>query len=45
MCLSVCFGLYTAYAHGDCCEAMLACVGVCVLACTRRMLMVIAARP
>jgi hypothetical protein len=36
--------MYKAYAHGDCCEAMHACVGVCVWACTRRMVTVIAAR-
>jgi hypothetical protein len=33
---SVCFDLYKAHTHGDCCEAMHACVGVCVWACTRR---------
>jgi hypothetical protein len=32
------------HAHGDCCEAMHACVGVCVLLCIRRMVTVIAAR-
>jgi hypothetical protein len=41
---SVCFDLYKAHTHGDCCEAMHARVGVCVWACTRRMLTVIAAR-
>jgi hypothetical protein len=40
---SVCLGVYKAYAHCDCCE-MHACVGVCVWACIRRMLTVIAAR-
>jgi hypothetical protein len=44
MCWSVSFRFYKAYAHGDCCEAMHACVGVRVWACTRRMLTVIAAR-
>ena len=39
------FGLgQGACCHGDCCEAMHACVGMCVWACTRRMLTVIAAR-
>jgi len=47
-----CLGLHKADALGDCCEAMHACaclcvrvhcVGVCVSACTRRMLTVIAA--
>jgi hypothetical protein len=44
MCWSVYLGLYKAHAQGDCCEAMHACVGVCIWACTRRMLRVIAAR-
>ena len=44
MCGSVCLGLYKAHTHGDCCEAMHACVGVCVWACTRRILTVIAAK-
>jgi hypothetical protein len=44
MCQSVCLGLHKAYAHGDCCEAMHACVGVCIWACTNRMVMVIAAK-
>jgi hypothetical protein len=44
MCGSVCFCLYRAYAHCICCEAMHACVGVCVWACTRRMLTVIVVR-
>ena len=44
MCGSVCLGLYKAHAHCDWCEAMHACVGVSVFACTRRMLTVIAAR-
>jgi hypothetical protein len=33
------------YAHRHGCEAMHGCVGVCVCACTGRMLTVIAARP
>jgi hypothetical protein len=37
-------GLSKAHAHCDCCKAMHACVGVCVWACTRCMLTVIAAR-
>ncbi len=44
MCVSVCLGLYKAYVHSDCCEAMHDVSWVCVLVCTRRMLMVIAAR-
>jgi hypothetical protein len=44
MCGCGCLGLYNAHAHGDCCEAMHACVGVGVWACTMRMLTVIAAR-
>ena len=32
------------HAHGDCCKAMHACVGVCVWACARHMVTVIAAR-
>ena len=36
MCGSVCLGLYKAYAHGDCCEAMRVCVGVCVCACMNK---------
>jgi hypothetical protein len=43
VCGSVCLGLYKAPARGDCCKAMDACVGVCVSACTRLMLTVIAA--
>jgi hypothetical protein len=41
---SVCSGLYQAHAHCECCEAMHACIGVCVQACIRRMLTVNAAR-
>ena len=37
VCGSECLGLHKADAHGDCCEAMHACVGVRVWACTRRM--------
>jgi hypothetical protein len=44
MCGSVCFCLYKAPAHCVCCEAMHACVGVCVWVCTRRMLTFLAAR-
>jgi hypothetical protein len=44
MCLSVSFGLYKVYVHCDCCEAMHACVGVCVLLCMRCMHTVFAAR-
>ncbi len=35
---------YKAHGHGDCCEAMHSCVGVCVRACAGCMLAVIAAR-
>jgi hypothetical protein len=44
MCASECLGLYKAYGHSDCCEAMYACVGVSVWACTGLILTVIAAR-
>jgi hypothetical protein len=44
MCGNVCFALYQVHAHCDCCQAMHACVGVCVLLCIRCMLTVIAAR-
>ena len=37
MCGSVCLGLYKAHGLCDCCEAMHACVGVCVGACARLM--------
>jgi hypothetical protein len=37
VCGSVCLGLYKAHGHCDCCEAMHACVGVCVGACARLM--------
>jgi hypothetical protein len=40
MCRNVCLGLVKEHAHSDCCEVMHACVGVCVWACTRRMLAV-----
>jgi hypothetical protein len=43
-CACLCVVMHKAHAHGDCCEAMHACVGVCVWACTRRMVTVIAAR-
>jgi hypothetical protein len=33
VCRSVSLGLYKAHAHCDCCEAMHACVGVCVWTC------------
>ena len=45
MCGSVCFCLYKVHAHCDCCEAMHACVGVCVWDCTRRVLTDLFARP
>ena len=35
MCGSECLGLVKAHAHCDCCDAMHACVGVCVWACIR----------
>ena len=45
MCVVVlCVLMHKAHGDGDCCEAMHAFVGVCVSACTRRMLTVIAAR-
>jgi len=31
MCFCVCLGLHKAYAHGDCCKAMHACVRVFVV--------------
>jgi hypothetical protein len=37
------FGLVKAHGHCDCCQAMHACACLCVLACTRRMVTVIAA--
>jgi hypothetical protein len=43
MCGSECLGLVKAHAHCDCCDAMHACVGVCVWACIRHMLTVTAA--
>jgi hypothetical protein len=44
VCGSVYLCLYKVHAHCDCCKAMHACVGVCICACTRCMLTVIAAR-
>jgi hypothetical protein len=44
VCFCLCVLMHKVHAHGDCCEAMHACVGVCVWACTRRMVTVIAAR-
>jgi hypothetical protein len=43
MCGSVCLGLDKARAHGDCCEAMHACVSF-VWVCPRRVLTVISTR-
>ncbi len=34
---SLWMGLYKAHAHCDCCEAMHACVGVCIWACAMLM--------
>ena len=42
--LILCVIMHTVHAHGNCCWAMHACVGVCVWACARRMPTVIAAR-
>ena len=40
----ICARVYMSKVYADCCEAMHACVGVCVSAYTRRMINVIAVR-